>query len=58
MRRRRPEKRVIIPDPVYNDLVVAKFINNVMDSGKKSVAEKIFYNAIDQVESKAKVKTA
>ena len=56
MRRRRPEKRVIIPDPVYNDLVVAKFINNVMDSGKKSVAEKIFYNAIDQVESKAKTK--
>mgnify|MGYP001249453526 FL=1 len=56
MRRRRPEKRVIIPDPVYNDLVVAKFINNVMDAGKKSVAEKIFYNAIDQVESKAKVK--
>ena len=56
MRRRRPEKRIIIPDPVYNDLVVAKFINNVMDAGKKSVAEKIFYNAIDQVESKAKVK--
>jgi small subunit ribosomal protein S7 len=47
---------VIIPDPVYNDLVVAKFINNVMDAGKKSVAEKIFYNAINQVESKAKVK--
>ena len=56
MRRRRPEKRVIIPDPVYNDLVVAKFINNVMDAGKKSVAEKIFYNAINQVETKAKVK--
>ena len=56
MRRRRPEKRVIIPDPVYNDLVVAKFINNVMDAGKKSVAEKIFYNAINQVESKTKVK--
>ena len=56
MRRRRPEKRVIIPDPVYNDLVVANFINNVMDAGKKSVAEKIFYNAINQVESKAKVK--
>ena len=47
---------MIIPDPVYNDLVVAKFINNVMDAGKKSVAEKIFYNAINQVESKAKVK--
>jgi len=56
MRRRRPEKRVISPDPIYNDLVVAKFINNVMDAGKKSVAEKIFYNAINQVESKAKVK--
>ena len=56
MRRRRPEKRVIIPDPVYDDLVVAKFINNVMDAGKKSVAEKIFYDAINQVESKAKVK--
>ena len=56
MRRRRPEKRVIIPDPVYSDLVVAKFINNVMDAGKKSLAEKIFYNAINQVESKAKVK--
>jgi small subunit ribosomal protein S7 len=56
MRRRRPEKRVIIPDPVYNDLVVAKFINNVMDAGKKSLAEKIFYNAINLVESKAKVK--
>ena len=56
MRRRRPEKRAIIPDPVYNDLVVAKFINNVMDAGKKSVAEKIFYNAINQVETKAKVK--
>jgi small subunit ribosomal protein S7 len=56
MRRRRPEKREIIPDPVYNDLVVAKFINNVMDSGKKSVAEKIFYGAIKQIEDKAKVK--
>jgi small subunit ribosomal protein S7 len=56
MRRRRPEKRVIIPDPVYSDLVVAKFINNVMDAGKKSLAEKIFYNAINLVESKAKVK--
>jgi small subunit ribosomal protein S7 len=56
MRRRRPEKRVIIPDPVYNDLIVAKFINNVMDAGKKSLAEKIFYNSINLVESKAKVK--
>jgi len=43
MRRRRPEKREILPDPVYNDLIVAKFINNLMKKGKKSLAEKIFY---------------
>ena len=41
MRRRRPEKRVILPDPVFNDLVVTKFVNNLMVSGKKSIAEKI-----------------
>ena len=35
MRRRRPDKRVILPDPVYKDMVVAKFINNLMLSGKK-----------------------
>ena len=45
MRRRRPEKRTILPDPLYNDLVVAKFINNLMIGGKKSVAEKILYNS-------------
>ena len=45
MRRRRPEKRIIIPDPVYSDLVVAKFVNNLMRDGKKSVAERIFYNS-------------
>ena len=56
MRRRRPERREILPDPVYNDLVVAKFINNVMDGGKKSIAEKIFYGAIKQVEGKTKAK--
>ena len=56
MRRRRPERREILPDPVYNELVVAKFINNVMDGGKKSIAEKIFYGAIKQVEGKTKTK--
>ena len=56
MRRRRPEKREILPDPVYNDLIVAKFINNLMDCGKKSIAEKIFYNSINQIEAKAKTK--
>ena len=54
MRRRRPEKREILPDPVYNNLTVAKFINNLMQGGKKSTAEKIFYGAIKIIEDKTK----
>ncbi len=53
-RRRRPQKRVILPDPKYKDLIVAKFINGLMYDGKKSVAEKSFYAALDIVESKIK----
>ena len=52
MRRRRPERRAILPDTKYNDLAVAKFINYIMDSGKKGVAEKIFYGAMDIIQSK------
>ena len=55
MRRRRPEKRVINPDPVFNDLVVAKFINNLMKDGKKSVAEKIVYDCFSIIKKKEKV---
>ena len=47
MRRRRPERRKILPDPVYKDLAISKFINFLMKGGKKGVAEKIFYNALD-----------
>ena len=47
MRRRRPEKREILPDPLFKDLVVAKFINNLMVDGKKSLAESIFYSSIE-----------
>ena len=54
MRRRRPEKRKIVPDPVYNDLIVAKFVNNLMKAGKKSVAEKIFYDSLSLIEKKEK----
>ena len=54
MRRRRPEKRVILPDPVYSNLLVAKFVNYIMSNGKKGVAEKIFYGAMDQVKDKTK----
>ena len=55
MRRRRPEKREILPDPVYGDLIVAKFINNLMKMGKKSLAEKIFYKSINKIQDQAKV---
>ena len=54
MRRRRPERRVILPDPVYNDKSIAKFVNYIMVGGKKGVAEKIFYSAMDMVKSKTK----
>ena len=53
-RRRRPQKRVILPDPKYKDLIVAKFINNLMYDGKKSVAEKSFYLAMEIIEKKIK----
>jgi len=54
MRRRRPERRQILPDPLYSDLLVAKFINNLMNAGKKSTAEKIFYHALEIIKSKDK----
>jgi len=53
-RRRRPQKRIILPDPKYKDVVVAKFINGLMLSGKRSIAEKIFYDAMDLIEKKLK----
>ena len=53
-RRRRPEKREILPDPVYGDEVLSKFMNSVMLDGKKSVAEGIVYGALETVETKAK----
>tara|TARA_B100000029_G_scaffold363781_1_gene356922 strand:- start:16 stop:483 length:468 start_codon:yes stop_codon:yes gene_type:complete len=54
MRRRRPERREILPDPVFNDLVVTKFVNNLMVSGKKSISEKIFYNSLEIIEGQTK----
>ncbi|WP_133365670.1 30S ribosomal protein S7 [Qipengyuania sediminis] len=53
-RRRRPEKREILPDPKFQDQVLSKFMNNLMLDGKKSVAERIVYGALDTVETKAK----
>jgi len=53
-RRHRAEKRVINPDPKFGDLILSKFMNNLMIDGKKSVAERIVYGALETVESKAK----
>jgi small subunit ribosomal protein S7 len=45
-RRRRPEKRIILPDPKFGDIVLSKFMNNLMLDGKKSAAERIVYGAL------------
>ena len=51
-RRRVPVKREILPDPKFGDQLLAKFINHVMESGKKSIAESIVYGALDRVQEK------
>ncbi|MBR1775120.1 MAG: 30S ribosomal protein S7 [Bacteroidales bacterium] len=54
MRKARPRKRIILPDPKYNDVMVTKFVNNIMLKGKKGVAYEIFYDAIDIVSERTK----
>ncbi len=53
MRKAKPKKRYILPDPIYQDTLVTKFVNNLMMRGKKSLAYSIFYKAIEQVEEKS-----
>jgi small subunit ribosomal protein S7 len=53
-RRREVPKRVILPDPKFKDVAVSKFVNVLMRDGKRSVAEKIFYGAMELVEQRAK----
>ncbi len=53
-RRRRPEKREILPDPRFGDVVLSKFMNLVMYEGKKSVAEQIVYSALETIEAKSR----
>jgi small subunit ribosomal protein S7 len=53
-RRHRAEKREVNPDPKFNDLVVSKFMNSIMRQGKKSVAERIVYGALDRMQTKAR----
>jgi len=52
MRKAKPKKRVVLPDPVYNDQKVSKFVNHLMYDGKKSISYKIFYSALEVVKSK------
>ncbi len=52
MRKKRAEKRYLKPDPVYNDLMVSKFINAIMVDGKKAVARNIVYDAFDIIEKR------
>lgn len=52
-RKHQAEPRLVLPDPMYNEIVVTKFINGLMYGGKKSVAEKIFYNALSIIETKS-----
>ncbi len=53
-RRREVPKRPIMPDPKYNSVIVAKFINGIMRKGKKSLARRIFYNAMDIIAKRSK----
>ena len=50
MRKARAKKRPLLPDPRYNDTLVTRFVNTLMNDGKKTVAYKIFYDAMDRVE--------
>jgi small subunit ribosomal protein S7 len=54
MRRRRVEPRKVDPDPKYGDLIVAKFMSKLMRDGKRSVAERIFYQAMERIEAMTK----
>ncbi|MBW7847926.1 MAG: 30S ribosomal protein S7 [Bacteroidales bacterium] len=52
MRKAKPKKRIILPDPRFNDVLVTKFVNNIMHKGKKNIAYTIFYEAMDIVAKK------
>jgi small subunit ribosomal protein S7 len=54
MRKGKPKKRELTPDPKYNDILVTRFVNNMMHKGKKSVAYTVFYDAIEMVAEKTK----
>src|SRR3954467_2263277 len=53
-RRRAAEKREVLPDAKYHDIVLSKFMNTLMERGKKSVAERVVYGALDEIQGKLK----
>ena len=54
MRKARAKKRILLPDPKFNNIVVTRFVNNMMQSGKKSTSFNLFYQAIEEVREKTK----
>ena len=53
MRKRKPKKRILLPDPKFNDTLVTRFVNDLMIAGKKNISYNIFYNALDIVKEKS-----
>lgn len=56
MRKSKPKKRIILPDPKFNDILVTRFVNDLMLDGKKNLSYQIFYDALDIVDDKMKDK--
>ncbi|MGL5914127.1 MAG: 30S ribosomal protein S7, partial [Bacteroidales bacterium] len=54
MRKAKPKKRILLPDPKFGDILVTRFVNDLMYDGKKSIAYDIFYDAIEKVGEKMK----
>ncbi|WP_372753520.1 30S ribosomal protein S7 [Labilibaculum sp.] len=52
MRKSRPKKRILLPDPKFNDVLVTRFVNDLMVDGKKNLSFKVFYDALDIVKAK------
>ena len=52
MRKAKPKKRIILPDPIFNEVMVTRFVNHLMYDGKKSIAYNIFYTALENVKNK------
>ena len=52
MRKAKPKKRVVLPDPIFGDVMVSKFVNHLMYDGKKTIAYTIFYSALEVVKGK------